>query len=355
MALALLALLAAALEPGAVVRSDAGDFFRNTIPQVARLGNNQLLSVFASAPKAGNTPLRVYGAFSPDHGRTWSAPKLLMSHATKAMADPNLLVDGNKVFVFATQVNSPNRIDRSWTIAIRSDDHGVTWSQPYEIPIPRQYVAGKQHNGIVLRDGTYLVGIAWDKWPEQGMAARTEGEMDLTAGVLLSKDGQRWTLHGALHAQEEKLTPGGTGGLCEPALVELADGEILMILRSGGSFHYESRSRDGGVTWSAPKRSPLPGHNTPTALYRVQQALVAVWNNSPLTRYPLSTAYSTDGGRTWSAPRILAKTDGLQASYPGLTQAADGALVAVWQQALADGGRDVRSARFTIDWIDSGR
>ena len=339
------------LEPGAVVRSDDAGFYRNTIPQVARLANHHLLAVFSSTAKSGG-PGKVYGATSTDHGRAWGAPKLLMEHATRTMADPNILVDGNKVFVLATQVNVPNRIDKSWTIAIRSHDHGATWSAPYEIPIPRQYVAGKQHNGIVLRDGTYLVGVAWDKWPERGMAARTEGEMDLTAGVLISKDGERWTLHGALHANEVQLTPGGTRGLCEPALVELDTGEVLMILRSGGSFHYESRSRDGGLTWSPPQPSALPGHNTPTALYRVEQALVAVWNNSPLTRYPLSTALSRDGGKTWSAPRVLARDGGLQVSYPGLTQAADGTLVAVWQQALAGGGRDIRTARFSLPWIE---
>jgi predicted neuraminidase len=347
----------ASFETGAVIHSDGAEFFRNTIPQVARLGNDQLFTVWsASAKKPG--PGKVYGSFSTDEGKTWSAPKLLMSDPAKLMADPNILVDGDKVFVFSTKVNLPNKIDKSWTIATRSDDNGATWSDLYEIPIPRQYVAGKQHNGIVLRDGTYLVGIAWDKWPEMGMVARTEGEMDLTAGVLASKDGKTWTLHGGLHATYDKLTPGGTNGLCEPSLVELDNGEIFMLLRSGSTHHYESRSGDGGLTWSTPKPSSLPGHNTPTAILRLREdprEIVAVWNNSPLTRYPLSVARSSDGGKTWSAPRIIAKTDGLQVSYPGVTQASDGTIVAVWQQALPDGGRDIRYARFKLRWIITGQ
>ena len=322
------------LETGAVIRSDGAEFHRNTIPQVARLANGQLLAVWSTFPKSGS-PGKVYIAFSRDHGRAWSTPQLLLSDASKIMADPNILVDGPRVFVFATVVESPNRIRKSWTMFKRSPDNGLTWGPLEEIPIPRQYVAGKQHNAIVLRDGTYLLGIAWDKWPEMGMAARTEGEMDLTAGVLISKDGTHWTLHGSLHVLLDKLTPGGTNGLCEPALVELSNGEVLMILRSGGTHHYESRSHDGGLTWSTPTPSPLPGHNTPTALLRLQGSheIVAVWNNSPLTRYPLSAALSSDHGKTWSAPRILAQTEGLQVSYPGLTQAADGTIIAVWQQA----------------------
>ena len=348
---------AADFETGAVVRSDGAVFHRNTIPQIARLGNNQLMTVWGASAKTGG-PGKVYAAFSTDSGKTWSAPKLLLSDPAKSMADPNILVDGAKVFVFSTKVNMPNKIDKSWTIGTRSEDNGKTWSEPYEVVIPRQYVAGKQHNGIVLRDGTYLMGVAWDKWPEQGMAARSEGEMDLTAGVLVSKDGTRWTLHGAIHATTDKITPGGTFGLCEPSMVELENGDVFMLLRSGASHHYESRSTDGGITWSYPVPNALPGHNTPTALLRLRQSpkeIVAVWNNSPMVRNPLSTAVSADGGKTWSGARIVVKTEGLQVSYPGITQAADGTLVAVWQQALPDGGRDIRYARFTREWILLGK
>ena len=51
-----------------------------------------------------------------------------------------------------------------------------------------------------------------------------------------------------------------------------------------------------------------------------------------------------------------------QASNPGdngvasgllsrITQATDGMFVAVWQQVLPDGGRDIRWARFTREWV----
>jgi predicted neuraminidase len=344
----------AGFETGAVIASDGARFHRNAIPQVARLGDGSLLVVWMSAPKEGSGPEHVFGAFSRDWGTTWSAPVPLIQDPVKEDGDPNILVDGHRVFVFSTRTATPNRIDRSWTMVVRSEDDGKTWSAPTEIPIPRQYVAGKQHNGIKLRDGTYMVGIAWDRWPEMGFNARTEGEMVLTTGVLLSRDGVKWTLHGAVTAFVDKITPFGTNGLCEPSLVELADGEVLMILRSGASHHYESRSRDGGVTWSDPVPSALTGHNTPSALLRLQQnprEIIAVWNNAPLIRNPLVTSVSGDGGKTWSTPRIVAQPERLQVSYPGITQNSDGTLVAVWQQARPDGGRDVRWARFTREWV----
>jgi hypothetical protein len=38
-------------------------------------------------------------------------------------------------------------------------------------------------------------------------------------------------------------------------------------------------------------------------------------------------------------------------SYLNLTQAADGALLAVWQAQRKEGGRDIRWARFSRDWV----
>ena len=274
--------------------------------------NGDLLAVWCAQPKGSHLD-HAYGALSSDGGENWSKARILIEDPVKADGDPNILVDGRRVMVFSTRANEPNRIDKSWIIMISSDDFGRTWSSPSELVVPRQYLAGKQHNGIKLRDGTLMMGISWDKWPEMGMAARTEGEMDNTTGVLLSKDGRHWTLHGAIHAfVEEELQgrpmdmrtiSGGIGG--RPGFRKL--------LRSGSSHHYESRSDDSGVSWSKPVPSPLPGHNTPCALWRLDEnpgEIIVVWNNSPLTRYPLSTAISADGGRTWSRPRAVAETDG---------------------------------------------
>jgi predicted neuraminidase len=344
---------AAAPETGTVIRSDGAAFFRNTIPQVARLGDGRLLCVFGSYAKESPDG-RIMASFSADGGRSWSPPRLLLDEPGMNDGDPNILVDPDRVFVYATRVRIPNRIDKAWTVMVSSDDNGHSWSRPQEIFVPRQYTPGKQHNAVKLSDGTYAMGISWDLWAERGMSARTEGEMVLASGLLKSRDGIHWTLHGHLTAFVEKQTPHSTNGLAEPAIVELAGGEILMILRSGSSRHYESRSSDQGVSWSEPKPSALVGHNTPTALWRLEERpeeIVAVWNNSPLNRFPLAAALSADGGRTFSRPKMLANPVGYQVSYPGLTQAPDGAIVAVWQQQLPDGGRDIRWARFSREWL----
>ena len=347
-----LALTAAPPETAVVAKSDGGSFLRNTIPQVARMGDGRLIAVFGTYGKNDGNG-RINAAFSSDGARTWSAPKLLIDDPKMDDGDPNILVSGNNVWVYGTRTRIPNDIKKAWTTVVKSTDNGATWSQPREIFIPRQYTPGKQHNAIRLRDGTFAMGISWDLWAEKGMAARTEGEMNLASGLLLSTDGENWTLHGNIYTViDDKVRPGFTNGLCEPSIVQLADGEILMILRSGSPRHYESRSRDGGHSWSSPVPSALTGSNTPTALFRSSTGgeVVTVWNSNPLNRWPLVTALSRDGGRSWSTPMVLADP-GRQVSYPGLTQLQDGTFVAVWQEALLDGGRDIRSARYTRDWL----
>ena len=320
---------------------------------MSRLGDGRLFAVWGVFGK--NDPNgRIYGAFSENGGRTWSSPKQLIDDPKLMDGDPNILVDGNSVWVYCTRTPIPNTIKKAWTIMVKSADNGSTWAAPVEIFIPRQYTPGKQHNAIKLRDGSYAMGIAWDLWAERGMNARTEGEMNLASGILLSTDGEHWTLHGNLYAAiEDKMRPGYTNGLCEPAIVQLQNGEILMLLRNGSSHHYETRSNDGGLTWTSPMPSPLTGSNTPTALLRNERnpgEIVAVWNSNPLQRWPLVASSSSDGGRNWSAPRTLANP-GRQVSYPGLAQLADGTFIAVWQEDPAAGGRDIRWARFTRDWL----
>ncbi|MFN0170085.1 MAG: sialidase family protein [Bryobacteraceae bacterium] len=340
-------------ETGAVVRSDGKEFERNAIPSIARLASGKLICVWTFAGKS-ITRLRLAGATSTDGGRSWSKPRVLMDHEGSNDADPVLLVDGKRLFVYSATVNIPDKLDRSRVFMISSDDEGQTWSAPRQIQLPKKYTATMVNNGLRLKDGTLLLPFGWDRWAEKGPPARTEGEMDLSSGVLRSTNGIDWTAHGDLHIWEPKMTPGSTNGLCEPAVVELASGELLMLMRTGTSHHYESRSRDRGLTWDAPKPSPLVGHNTPTALWRLDQKpseFIAIWNNSPDKRYPLSIAISPDGGKTYSKPKNVADGNGLQVSYPGIVQATDGTFVAVWQEQLAGGGRDIRCARFTRDWV----
>lgn len=354
--------LAAAAAPAAeerffeagVVRAseEAGDV--NAYPVIARTADGSLFAVWTHLRRGAQKPV-IVGSFSRNGGRDWSKPVTLIDTPGKDDYDPNIVIDGHRILVYSTTTGDVSKgIDKSWVWMTSTENAGKDWTKPKEIVLPFQYFVGKRHQGILLRDGTLAMPFSWDLPAQRLQPVKTEGEMDLDSGVLLSRDhGLTWTPRGALHISEPKTEPGATGGLCEPALVELDNGDLYLLMRNGTSHIYEARSHDQGRSWTEPKPSALAGHNAPMALWRLEsnpKEVIVIWNNSPRNRYPLSVAITADGGQSWSRPKDVAVSNGLEISYPGITQAADGMFVAVWQQSLPNGGRDIRWARFNRAW-----
>lgn len=118
---------------------------------------------------------------------------------------------------------------------------------------------------------------------------------------------------------------------CEPSVVELDDGTLLMALRTSGPHLAFSRSSDGGETWSVPEsdRRFWQANTMPCLLKLRDGRLLLVWNNTEilptrdLAEYPeltptersgkwetvftnrdaLHAAISEDEGRTWAGFR----------------------------------------------------
>ena len=349
------------LEQGVVAPVTAGQVW-NCLPNIARLGNGDLLAVWSVSDKVWSLKLQIMASRSTDGGRTWSAGTYLAGQPKNTNCDASLLVDGDRAMLFWSLVRNPNRIEKLETWKMVSADFGHTWSKPEQVPMPRKYAGTQSRTSLTLRDGRLVLPYAWDIWIEQGMVPKTEGEMNLKASLLTSSDhGETWHSGGDVYVEAPKTTPFSTSGACEPGIVELADGSLYMLVRTGTSHAWESRSRDGGKTWTEARPSPLKAHNTNVALRRLQGTadVVAVWNNSPRNRWPLVVALSRDGCQTWSQPHELAGQPGLEASYASLTQLDDGTVVVVWQQDLPKNQtREIRFARFNRAWIaerDEGR
>jgi hypothetical protein len=217
----------------------------------------------------------------------------------------------------------------------------------------RKYVVGKVHVPVTLADGTILMGYSWEIGAEEDRPAGGERRMDLKSGVLRSRDGGRtWQPGDDVHVNEPM-------GADEPALVVLRNGDLFMIVRTAGARPYEVRSHDGSQTWDPPQPSRFPGHNSPSALLRLQSgAILRVWDNSEKNRYPLVAAISTDECQSWSSPRTITEPtlDGTgvpsyrSACYPSLAQADDGTILVVWWETGAFGSR-IGYARFGQEWL----
>ena len=121
---------------------------------------------------------------------------------------------------------------------------------------------------------------------------------------------------------------------CEPTIVELNDGSLLMAVRTSGEHHAFYTSRDGGETWGEGREHPaFWAANTMPYLFRLSDGrLLFIWNNTAmlptrdLSEYPelgkdeqtgrweavftnrdaLHAAISVDDGKTWKGFREIA-------------------------------------------------
>lgn len=322
---------------------------RNMYPTVAALPDGRLLLVWSSG-------LQVVGSWSHDQGRTWSAEESLIAVPGHQSADPTIIVTRGGVQVHSTTVPVPRKTVLTSDVYITEQNPADgSWSRLQRIPAHRRYQVGMIHTGLTLPDGTLVKPYAWDVPAEEGRPFAGEGKMYLRSGALLSRDnGVTWSPGGDISADPPRTSDFSTGGVCEPSMVLLDNGELYCLLRTADLRHWETRSRDGGRTWDRPRPSALAGHNTPAALCRLpgSREVLVVWNNSPRNRWPLDVALSRDRCRSWTRPRTLANPVGVQASYPTAAACPDGTLVAVWQQDRPDrSGRDLRIARFNRAWL----
>jgi sialidase-1 len=94
----------------------------------------------------------------------------------------------------------------------------------------------------------------------------------------------------------------------EPEVVELADGKLLMIIRTQQGRIATSISDDGGDRWGAAGELSVKAPESPATIRRIPATgdLLLVWNdtfaagaNHGGKRTPLTAAISTDEGKTW--------------------------------------------------------
>ena len=114
----------------------------------------------------------------------------------------------------------------------------------------------------------------------------------------------------------------------EPHVEALTDGSVLMVMRTQLGSVFSCRSRDGGLTWSAPQATALRAPESCPELARHPRSgdLWLLWNDSEYDpafgshfgkRSPLSLAVSGDEGRTWLRRSVIESDPNRRVHQPG--------------------------------------
>ena len=239
------------------------------------------------------SPARLVGSLSKDGGRTWS-PVWTIADRDKGsqgnVMSASLLRATSGDLLLAYYDRTPEMPAKGMVLR-RSADEGKTWSERLVVT-PRngnRHVANNacltrlSSGRIVLATREYVGGIRWPYacWSDD--------------------DGHTWKA--GRHVPDPGLTPDQKSGqnVNEPSLCELADGRLLMTMRSIAGGQFFSWSSDEGETWTQPVLSPLRGTCSPAILRRIPatEDVMAVWTYGYSGRTPLVSAISSDGGKTW--------------------------------------------------------
>jgi len=271
--------------------------------------------------KLADGSLFVHGNRSIDGGQTWTeSPAAVRAtfHDRWSQTAGCVLRDGT--FIGLGGKSEFTQLDNRILKIYRSIDNLETITGPIDATLDMpQGTGGRSETGeyhgaslfdhgmLELGDGTLIAsGYGWWSGDEEySMLEKYVPEMNMyktRAWVIASTDGGRtWQARGTPEYWPE-LGPEGMG---EPGMVQLANGDLLMVLRNGewGEPVFQTRSPDGGRTWSSPEKLPATGVWPTPCLMSNGLLVLAVGRGRP-PHYHLWV--SPDGrGETWTSRTLV--------------------------------------------------
>jgi len=281
------------LEPGLNnPRNSEGDFIT--------LKDKRILFIYShyTGDNGGDhAPAYLAGRFSDNGGKTWSRDdvKIIENEGTMNVMSVTLLrLQNGKISLFYLKKNSTT----DCIPMVRfSKDEAKTWSEPIACITDKSgYFVLNNSRVIQLKNGRILMAVNLYKTPQGSL---------LNQGSLWSyysdDNGITWNSGIEVQNPNKYLTQ-------EPGIVELKNGNVLMIIRSDIGFQCSSLSKDNGVTWSPVEPTNIKSPVSPASIKRIPSTgdLLMVWNNNggddPAIkgkRTPLTIAVSKDDGLTW--------------------------------------------------------
>lgn len=263
---------------------------------------------FYAGSGADHGPARIAGKISADGGRSWGEKRTLVENdgGCNVMEVNFLRLKDGRIALFYCQKNSESGDCR--VMMRTSADEGLAWAEAEQLSPAGKYTGLTNGRSIRLNSGRILLE-AW------------EGGDSYC--YLSDDEGRTWREGG-------RARP-AAGPSYEPACVELKDGRVMMLMRTGAGGQFKSLSTDGGATWSAPEPTPLKGTAAPVSVGRIPATgdLLAIWNHNPgaAKRNPLTAAISKDEGETWQSFCNLEDDPRDAWAYPAVTWIDDRALI----------------------------
>jgi sialidase-1 len=358
------------------------------IPGIAVTARGTVLAWCEARKKGGDwDQIEILLRRSTDGGKTWSESQSIAHVPGPKTKNPASLkvkgVDPNDV-TYNNPVLIPGR--KGWVHMLfcleyqrcfyqRSQDDGLTWSEPVEITgafeqfhsvYPWKVLATGPDHGIQLQSGRLVVPV-WLSTGTGGNAHRPS----VTATIYSDDSGDTWHAGDiAVPCNEEWINPN------ETVAVQLADGQVMLNTRSESKAHRRliTMSPDGATNWSTPKfddalvepicmgsivryslaadggrnRSLFCNPNNRTRADGKEEA------GKNRDRKNVTVRLSYDEGRTWPVSRAVEPGPSM---YSDIAVGKDGTIFCFYGRGTKAGfaGEYLTLARFNLEWLTDGR
>jgi sialidase-1 len=325
--------------------------------------------------------IRILLRRSTDDGKTWSAPKSIANvegpkqknpFALKMKnVDPNDVTYNNPVLIADKNggVHMLFCLEYERVFYQRSDDDGVSWSQPSEITAT--FEAFKKHydwkvlatgpnHSIQLKSGRLVVPV-WLSTGTGGNAHRPS----VTATIYSDDQGKTWKAGDiAVPCTEEWINPN------ETVAIELNDGSVMLNVRSESKAHRRlvTTSKDGASGWSRPRfHDALLEPICMGGIVRYNhggQSLILFSNPHNLDkekgkaepgksrdRKNVSVKLSRDEGQTWPVNKSVENGPSM---YSDIAVTQSGTILCFYGHGTKPGfaGAGLTLARFNLEWLE---
>jgi predicted neuraminidase len=295
---------------------------------LVELPDGELLAAWFAGTEEGAKDTAEVGARLAPGAVNWSRPVVLVDTPNKSDGNSVLHVDrqGHVWIFYVTKENEQRPQWAQCRIKCRiSTDEGHTFGPERILHNELGWMV--RNKPIYLDNGDLLLPLYDERrWT--------------SLMFISSDDGRTWSTSSPLV---------GRGGNIQPTVVQLRDGSLLALMRTGSPHHrlWQSTSHDEGRTWSAPIETGLLNPNSACDMVRLANGhLVLAFNDSAHERTPLTVALSTDDGHTWPYRRDLEAAPG-EYSYPALIQTRDGLIHVTYTYQR----RSIKHAAFNEAWI----
>ena len=229
-----------------------------------------------------------------------------------------------------------------------SNDEAKTFSEPIQVTQGPGYHIMNNDRVTVLASGRIICPLSWAAHISDPQRSH------LVCFCFYSDDqGRSWK-----KSTDQVDAP--RRGAMEPEVIELADGRLMMIIRTQMGYIATSYSEDGGDHWSEIGQLSVAAPESPATIRRIPATgdLLLVWNNNyepgaghSGARNPLTLAISRDEGQTWEHIKDLETTPGESYAYTSILFVNNRALLSYYVAEPRHARISSRFRSIPLQWV----